>query len=182
MQSHTSLSLNDPGADELYQRHAYTLLNFIRRYAASPEDAEDVLLEVFIAAFEFDTLTQLSDGEQLAWLRRVARNKCIDVHRRAQRRQAVALESVASLLYEDEERAPEQLALRSEELALLRYHLAHLPRQQQTVVHLRFTAGLRCTEIASILNKSEGAVRMLLSRALNMLRKTYGQQGGNEDE
>jgi DNA-directed RNA polymerase specialized sigma24 family protein len=40
-------------------------------------------------------------------------------------------------------------------------------------VHLRFAQGLRSTEIATILQKSEGAVRTMLSRALKVLRKIY---------
>lgn len=169
---------------ELYQRHAYTLLSFIRRYSPTREDAEDVLLEVFLAALERNSLADLSNGEQLAWLRRVAHNKCVDIYRRVQRQRSVSLESVAETLYDDEELAPEQIALSSEEHARLRAHLAQLPEQQQAALRLRFADNLRCGEIAKKLNKSEGAVRMLLSRTLNLLRGTYEmqEQGVNQDE
>lgn len=168
----------------LYRRHVYTLLSFIRRYVSTREDAEDVLLEVFLAALTHDSLAHVSEGEQLAWLRRVAHNKCVDVFRRAQRKTVVSLESVEGTLYEDEDRAPEQLALRSEEHAWLRTCLAHLSEQQQAALRLRFAEGLRCREIARRLHTSEGAVRMLLSRALNLLRETYQQQakGDRQDE
>lgn len=185
MQPRTGLSLeNDAALAELYQRHVYTLLNFIRRYVSTREDAEDVLLEVFMAAFERNALTGLSESEQLAWLRRVARNKCVDIYRRAQRRQVFSLDSFSETLYEDEERTPEEVALRSEEYALLRTHLAKLPEQQQEVLRLRFASDLRCVEIARHLNKRESAVRMLLSRALNFLRGTYekSEKGDGEDE
>jgi RNA polymerase sigma factor (sigma-70 family) len=143
-----------------------------------------VLLEVFMAALERNALAGLSDGEQLAWLRRVAHNKCVDAYRRAQRQPAVSLESLEEIPYEDEEQTPEQVALRSEEQALLRTYLANLPAQQQEVLRLRFAQGLRCTEIARRLNKKEGTVRMLLSRALNLLRGTYEKQekGDGQDE
>lgn len=167
---------DDAALAELYRRHVYALLSFIRRHVFTREDAEDVLLEVFLAVLEHDSLANVSDGEQLAWLLRVAYNKCVDVYRRAQRQRIVSLESVTETLYEDEERAPEQVALRSEEHALLRAHLAHLPQQQQAALCLRFAEGLRCEEIARRLNKSEGAVRMLLSRTLNFLRETYEKQ------
>jgi len=42
-----------------------------------------------------------------------------------------------------------------------------------TAYTLRFANGLRCTEIARRLNKSDGAIRMLLARALNILRDIY---------
>jgi len=41
-------------------------------------------------------------------------------------------------------------------------------------------AGLRCVEIAQLQNKREGAVRMLLARALNSLRSLYEQQQKEE--
>lgn len=178
------LTYDEAALAQLYQRHVYTLLSFIRRYVSTLEDAEDVLLEVFMAALERNVLADLSEGEQLAWLRRVARNKCVDVYRRSQRHSALSLESVAETLYEDDERTPEQVALRSEEHALLRAHLADLSEPQQAVLRLRFGYGLRSAEIARRLDKSEGAVRMLLSRALNLLRGTYEKQekGESKDE
>src|SRR5579875_213779 len=111
MQPQTSFSPDDAGFANLYRCHARTLLAFIRRYVSTREDAEDVLLEVFLAAFENHALADLSDGQQLAWLRRVAHNKCVDLHRRARRRPSVSLDSIEEILFEDEANAPEQLAL-----------------------------------------------------------------------
>jgi RNA polymerase sigma-70 factor, ECF subfamily len=51
--------------------------------------------------------------------------------------------------------------------------LQRLSAVQQEVLQLRFIGGLRCTEIAVLLNKREGAIRSILSRALNGLRKYY---------
>lgn len=166
----------DTAIVELYQRYVYTLLSSIRRSVPTREDAEDVLLEVFIAALEHNALAGLSEGEQLAWLRRVAHNKCVDAYRASQRRSFLSLETVTESLYDDEDQLPEQVALHSEELALLRARLTKLPAQQQQVLRLRFGQGLRCTEIARKLNKSESAVRMTLSRTLNLLRRIYSTE------
>jgi len=164
---------------ELYQRHVYTLLHTIRRSVPTREDAEDVLLEVFIAAIENKALAGLSEGEQLAWLRRVAHNKCVDAYRASQRRPLLSLDTVTETLYDDEEQLPEQMALRAEELALLRARLTRLPAQQQQILRLRFGQGLRATEIARRLNKSESAIRMALSRTLNLLRWIYRTEEEN---
>ncbi len=160
----------------LYQLYAYTLLSFIRQHVPTPEDAEDVLLEVFLAAFEQDALVGLQEEAQLAWLRRVARNKCVDAHRRLVRHPVVPLEEVEETMYDDERQAPEQIVLRSEEHAVLHAHLAELSTLQQEVLRLRFASGLCSAEIARTLNKREGAIRMLLSRAMNMLRTLYEKQ------
>jgi DNA-directed RNA polymerase specialized sigma24 family protein len=49
------------------------------------------------------------------------------------------------------------------------------------VLHLHFTYNLRGPEIARRLNKSKGGVRKLLTRALNHLRKMYGEQREKEE-
>lgn len=186
MQPQTGLLVNDDAAfAAIYQRHAPTLLNFIRRYVVTREDAEDVLLEVFLAAMERNSLRALNEGEQVAWLRRVSYNKCMDVHRRAGRHPNVSLDSVVESLHEDKNQAPEQIVQRSEEHALLHYHLTNLSESQQAVLHLRFAYDMRSPEIARRLSKSESSVRMLLSRALNRLQKVYQkqpEQGESPDE
>ncbi len=54
---------------------AWAIFGYLRFHVLSLEDAEDLLLEVFLAALEHDSLSGLSPGEQLAWLRRVLLNK-----------------------------------------------------------------------------------------------------------
>jgi len=164
----------------LYQRYHATILAYIRRQVAQVEDAEDVLLEVFVAALENDALTHLDVGQKLAWLRRVAHNKCIDLYRRKSHNTDVSLEKVAEIVSVDETLAPDQLAVRNEEHTLLRQQIAHLPELQQEILRLRFANGLRSAEIARLLNKSDGAIRMLLSRSLNLLRSLYTQQTGGD--
>jgi DNA-directed RNA polymerase specialized sigma24 family protein len=69
----------------LYQKYARAVLSYLDRRISIKEDAEDLLLEVFLAALENQVWTTLTDGEQLAWLRRVARNKLIDHYRQKTR-------------------------------------------------------------------------------------------------
>lgn len=161
----------------LYQRHASTIFLSIRRQIFSLEDAEDITLEVFLAALEQEQmLAGLNDTLQLAWLRRVAHNKIVDHYRRSIHRKAVALEEVNEMLDDDENKEPEPVLLRREEYALLRRRLANLPPQQQEILHLRFAGGLRSREIAELLNKREGTVRSMLARSLNFLRSVYERQ------
>ena len=157
----------------LYQCYAPGLLQYIRRHVPSQEDAEDVLLEVFIAALEKPDLRTMREQEQLAWLRRVAHNKFVDLHRRNIRRSSVPLQDMQYELYDEEHHAPEFVAQSHEQHALLRSHLASLSHTQQEVLRLRFSEDLHCSEIAKRLNKSDGAIRTMLSRILNLLRHAY---------
>src|SRR5947199_9433048 len=79
----------------LYRKYAPSLLSYVRLRVPSPEDAEDLVVEVFIAAIEHAKFAALSEKEKQLWLWRVTRNKVIDVYRRAKTRQNMTLEYVA---------------------------------------------------------------------------------------
>jgi len=157
----------------LYQQHALSLLRYVRQHVLLREDAEDIVLEVFLAALKEPELSRLSEEKQGAWLQGVTHHKVVDYYRRVKNRPSVPLEEAAQILLTDENQGPEQLAVHHEEAALLRKRLGQLPEHYQRILYLRFANGLRCTEIATHLEKSEGAIRMLLSRALNTLREIY---------
>ncbi len=168
-----------PGEDNslctrLYRCYAPGILAYLQRHLPTQEDAEDLLLEVFVSALEHESrLTDLSEDEQRAWLVTVARNRMIDHHRRANRRRFFSLEKVEATPDGEE---PEEILIRNEEHEHLRAYLQQLSASQQEVLQLRFTIGLRCTEIARVLNKREGTVRAMLSRSLNILRGFYEQK------
>ena len=157
----------------LYQQHASGMFAYVRRQIGSREDAEDILLEVFLAASKQEQISTWPEAEQIAWLRQVTRHKLVDHYRREGKRSAVTLEAVADTLYADEAQAPEHVALQREAERQLRAAISHLPAYQQEVLRLHFGEGLRCVEIARLLGKGEGAVRMALARALNHLRTRY---------
>ena len=159
---------------ELYAAYAAKLLSYISRHVRLASDAEDLLFEVFLAVIEREhALENMLEDEQRAWLWSVARNKVVDSHRQAKRREDVPLDHVAEVL--DDALQPEQVMLRHEEYQLLRTHLQQLPTLQQEILYLRFTVGLRTAEIAVVLHKSEAAIRKMLSRTLNTLRTVYAR-------
>jgi RNA polymerase sigma factor (sigma-70 family) len=168
--------LDESPTADLYERHAPGIFAYLRRQNLSREDAEDVLLEVFLAAYQRNQLAGLAEGEQLAWLRQVTRHKLADYFRQASRRPAVELDAVAETLYADEAEGPERRALQHETQRQLRAAISQLPPTQQQVLRLHFGEGLRCVDIARMLGKGEGAVRMALSRALNLLRTRYTER------
>lgn len=163
----------------LYRRHAGVIVIYVRRLVSSWEDAEDIVLDVFVAALEQEKrLAELSDQAQLAWLKKVAHNKVVDFYRQSSRTPLATIDAVSDWLSDNNELTPEQMALQQETYAFLHGHLASLSQAQQEVLRLRFEAGLRCKDIAIVLNKREGTVRSLLSRSLNFLRKVYQEESG----
>jgi RNA polymerase sigma factor (sigma-70 family) len=157
----------------LYRKYAPGLLAYVRMRVPSPEDAEDLVVEVFLAALQNANFAVLPEKAKQLWLWRVTRNKVIDAYRRAKTRQNVTLEHVAEGLFEDEMFSPEYSALRQEDYMDLYAQLQSLPPLQQQILRMRFGQDLSCSEIATTLGKQENVVRVTLSRSLNLLRKIY---------
>jgi RNA polymerase sigma-70 factor, ECF subfamily len=160
----------------LYERYGPTIFAYARLHTASWDDAEDLTIEVFLTAFEYDSLSWLRGKQQLVWLRRVAHNKLVDRFRRAPPAPVVPLEEIGEEVFQDEALAPERVALQREELERLYRAVGKLSLPQRQVMRLRYGDGLRFAEIAVLLDKSEAAVRKLCSRALAVLRSDYERQ------
>lgn len=166
-------ALDDTPIEALYHRHAHDVMRYIHRYIFSKDERDDLVVEVFLAAIESKTLLKLNEEAQFAWLQRVARNKVIDYQRRVSKRPAVALEEALDSPFDIDNLTPERAVVDREELELLRANVSTLPELQQQVLRLRFGDGLRTKEIALQLHKSDGAIRSLLVRSLNLLRNLY---------
>lgn len=158
----------------LYDRYASRIYTSIYRQVSNTQDAEDLMLEVFIAAWKDQRFPELNENQQLAWLLRVARNKVIDSYRRHRRYTMLPLDQALEM--PDEQISLEEHVLRQETYENLYQALEHLSVTQQKIVRLRYGNHLRLGEIAIILNKSEGAVRNSLHRALRHLRSIYAQK------
>src|SRR5258708_7753600 len=131
MQQNQRMALDSPSLAGLYQRFAPLLFSYIYRHTSSREDAEDLLLETFLAALERPHFAALSEREQESWLWTVTRNKMVDHYRRVARRPGIQLDLVLDDLFERDEYAPEHVTLRHEEYARLRTYIKRLPELQQ---------------------------------------------------
>lgn len=173
MQADRYTTQAEPEIALLYRQYAPGILAYVRNHLTSQEDAEDLVVEVFMAAMESATFAPLSEKAKQLWLWRVTRNKVIDAYRRSSRRQHVNIDDAAEYLTEDEIFGPEHAALRQEDYMDLYTHLQSLPAHQQEILRLRFGQDLSCREIAAVLKKQENVVRVTLSRSLNLLRTIY---------
>ncbi|GHO80559.1 RNA polymerase sigma24 factor [Ktedonobacter sp. SOSP1-85] len=163
----------------LYQRYAPAVFAYLMRQVGSREDAEDLLLEVFLALVEKGPALQEDEHLVRAYIWSVAHHKVADHFRHFTRHPSIPLANVEEMLYERDERQPEQVALRREEYAQLYTLMRELPEPQREILQLRFGHELSYSEIAQIVAKSEAAVRMILHRALKVLRGAYsGKETG----
>jgi RNA polymerase sigma factor (sigma-70 family) len=164
----------------LYDRFAATIFSYLSQQVPNEQDAEDLLLEVFLAALSNESLSSLPVQGQLAWLRRVARNKVVDRYRHVALLTLVPIEEAMET--RDDALTPEQHAEQQEKFTHLYQAIAHLPSLQRELLRLRYRNGLRFHEIATLLEKPEGTVRKLFVRTLRQLREIFDQLEGESND
>lgn len=173
---HQSSTGRGQTVEELFEQHSEKLFAYLRQHTPSREDAEDILVDTFMAALAEAKFAHLPASGQVAWLWRVARNKVVDTFRKARVRASVPLEQADETPGEEDAHDPEQAALRQDQEREIHDLLHSLPELQREVLRLRFGYDLHCGEIAAILGKREDAVRAMLSRSMNTLRRLYTQR------
>ena len=141
-------------------RYQSRLLAFCRHMLSSREDAEDVLQEVFAAAFN----AMLADNREInvrPWLYRIARNRSLNHLRRTQ---AVGMDSMDVHLSEGGLTTADKVHKR-EEFRLLIADVQDLPETQRTALLLREIDALSYDQIAEAMETTVPSVKSLLVRA-----------------
>ena len=133
------------------------------------QEAEDVVQECFLRAFQFRV--RLAQPERFPqWLLAIARNLARDRLRRPDWRNRAAPETAAELV-PDERRSPLGIVQTLDDLARLRALLELLPQRSRQALSLRYADDLGYRDIRARLGLSDGALRGVLGRALAALRR-----------
>jgi len=155
---------------QIYDLYFEKIYRFVFYRVNHKEAAEDLTSEIFIRVWG-----KLSGIKDIAtfngWIFQIARNLVIDYYRsRKEHVDLTVLENV--LLYEENflERADFQIQHKE-----LLESIKKLSPDQQVVIKLKFLDGLDNGEIAKILNKSEGAIRVIQHRATMELKNLLPQ-------
>ncbi len=150
---------------QIYDLYFEKIYRFVFYRVNHRETAEDLVAETFIRVW--GKLSSIEGPDTFsAWLFQIARNLVIDYYR--SRRLTVDLYNLENIL-EYEDQMIEKTNLGFEEAAFLEA-LKNLSPDQQIVIKLKFLDELENHEIAKILNKSEGAIRVIQHRAINELK------------
>ena len=154
--------------EDLYLIHFDRIYGYLHVSVGNRHDAEDLTTQTFLKMIESIGKFRWRSAPFSAWLFRIAHNLAMD-HFRASRR------------WQPEEEVPEpqrQESLSAEDEALheigkasMLELIAGLSPEQQQVLTLKFVFNFGNAEVATILGKTEGAVKSLQHRALVSLQK-----------
>jgi RNA polymerase sigma-70 factor (ECF subfamily) len=155
-------------------------------------DPEDLLQEISAEAVRVLPQVELSERDPFSWLCQIAERRIIDAHRRffgAQKRDAgreVPLQGGRGGA--DDERSPLVdlliVSMTSPSSAFSRNHreslllaaLEKLPAEQRDALRMRYVEGLPSKEIADRMQKTDGAIRVMLTRSLKRLQEILGPE------
>ena len=146
--------------DALVERYQARLLGFCRQMLGCTEDAEDVLQEVFVAAFN----AMVADERPIAvrpWLYRIARNRCLNHLRKPT---ADGQDTMDSHPHLNGVTTLERVQNREEFRSLLD-DVSHLPETQRSALLLREIDAMSYEEIAQAMDTTVPGVKSLLVRA-----------------
>lgn len=166
---------SDQALTDLYNAYFERIYNFIFYRTSHKETAEDLTEDVFVKAFaKLRGLTEPKAFE--GWLFQIARNKVIDYYR--SKKQVVPLEEIENTL-EYETNIVDLVNLQTQQTLFIKL-LKELSPEQQQVIKLKFLEDIDNDAIAQMLNKTEGAIRVIQHRAISKLKELIDSVSNRE--
>jgi len=155
---------------EVYNRYQHAMYNASLRIVKNTAEAEDVMQESFITAFE-KLHTFKGDASFGSWLKRIVVNNSISQYRKSQRFMEISEERLPDTEADTSSMEPlefEEVPLKAKQLLAC---MDTLHDSYQQILTLHFIEGYDYEEICEVLQISYANCRTLISRAKESLRK-----------
>ena len=170
--------------DALYRRYLAQVYSFAYYELGNHADAEDATERTFLSALSalprFEERARPADGDGAStfriWLFQIARNEMANQLRDRRRHPQVELDEALEIPGADD---PAAVAILRADASGAWAAVAGLPVDRRRAIWLRFVDQMTTAEIAGVLGRSEGAVRVLIHRGLRSLAHDLGD--GHED-
>ena len=166
----------DSDFTDLYRAHLRDVYSYSYYRVGNHHDAEDLTEQTFLQAYRhFERAQRESNGRPLRpWLIRIAHNLAANYYRDRSRKPQTQLEDAAIVSAPHD---TEDLVEGRQELKDVLEGVANLPDDRREALIMRFALGMDNREIARALDRSEGATKVLIHRAIKQL-----EQGLKEEE
>jgi RNA polymerase sigma-70 factor (ECF subfamily) len=152
---------------EIYDRYAGSIYAYLYHVLGDAAQAEDLTGEVFLRLLQALRTGRAPRDRLKGWLYQVAHNLAMDWFRRQKKGPSAPLsEDLAA-----DDGQPSDIVEDGQVRQELRAGIQRLTPDQQQVILLRFAEEFPAAEVARLMGKSEGAVKILQHRAVSRLRK-----------
>lgn len=158
---------------ELYDRYAGKIYGYLYKRVGNAQIAEDLTGDVFVKVLEAIEKQQSWTISFRAWLYRIAHNVVVDYYRSRKSDIQETIDEQAASPVEN----PSTVVAEAWSHQELRTAMRKLTENQQQVLILRFSEGMKSREVAEVLGKSVGSVEALQHRALASIKRILDKQG-----
>lgn len=152
----------------LFEHYQPAIYRFVLVKVGRREDAEDITHQVFLAAWQNIKNYRYQGHPFSSWLYQIARNQVVD-HYRAKKNET-SLEKMDPEYFVLPATATFDLSLKLD-IEKVRKAIGKLKSDYQDIIVFRFIEELSLKEIAAMLHKSEGAVKLMQHRAIKELQR-----------
>jgi len=164
----------DQGALTLiYHTYHDAIYRYIYHHLGNAQTSQDLASDVFRRLLQAMRNGGGPTKQLSAWLYRVAHNLFVDELRRRQHRNHEPLDKVDNVAIRDTSASLDELVGAAIATSQVREALLELTQEQRQVIVLKFLESRSNAEVASIMNKTVGAVKALQHRGLATLRDQF---------
>jgi RNA polymerase sigma-70 factor (ECF subfamily) len=147
-------------------------------YRVKEHDAEDIVENAFLKIWENVKKYKAEKGKSFsAWVFRITHNLVVDYYRASKDHEFDELD--LNMADHTREHNPIKTTENSIDNRFLKMALAKLKQPYKDVIIYKFINEFSNREVAEILDKNEGSLRVLQFRALAMLKKEFEDMGVN---
>ncbi len=169
----------DSDFTELYRAHLKDVYSYSYYRVGNHHDAEDLTEQTFLQAYRhFERAQRESNGRPLRpWLIRIAHNLAANYYRDRARKPQTQLEDAAVVSATHD---TEDLVEGRQELQDVLEGVSKLPDDRREALIMRFALGMDNREIARALDRTEGATKVLIHRAIKQLEQSLKEDDPDE--
>ena len=153
----------------IYDQYIDKIYRFVYLKVSSHEIAEDITSKVFIRGWEAFKSPTGAIKNPGAFLYQIARNAVVDHYREKGRDKTVSVD--ASPQIADPGTDAQDMAILSADMDIVKKGIQKLKKEYQDIIIWYYLEDMATAEIANLVNKPEGTVRVMLHRGLNDLRE-----------
>ena len=153
---------------QIYDQYIDKIYRFVYLKVNSQDVAEDVTSKVFIKAWKAFCEPNFVLKNSGAFLYQIARNAVIDHYREKGRQKTVSVDAGQEIA--DPGTNAQDLAILSADVEVIKKAIQKLDKEQQDIIIWHYLDDMPIADIATLLGRPEGTVRVMLHRALNDLK------------
>jgi len=153
---------------QIYDQYIDKIYRFVYLKVDSQETAEDITSKVFIRGWEAFKKDPSGIKNQGAFLYQVARNAVVDHYRDKGRAKTVSVDASGEIA--DPGTNAQDMAILSADVEVVKKSIQHLKKEHQDIIIWHYLEDMPIGQIAQLIGKPEGTIRVMLHRGLKDLK------------